>query len=49
MFRRMVKTNVICMIILVKARVSIRYPADSSTAAAVTKRSRYAALLFHEI
>jgi len=45
MFKRMVNTRVICMMIFVNMRVRRRYTTESNIAAAVTRRRRYTVLL----
>lgn len=41
MLSKIERTRVMCMIIRVNIRVSMRYTVESTRAAAVTKRSRY--------
>lgn len=45
MFRSMDRINVICIMILVNRRVSMRYAVDNNNAAATTSNSRYTVLL----
>jgi len=44
-FKRMVNTRVICMMIFVNMRVRRRYTTESNIAAAVMRRRRYTVLL----